>query len=66
MTIQKRYRCRYYGRFLNAWLPAAKQPNGAMLRHHLGGRHPTEVGPNLKRMTTEDIDTVVVEACETR
>jgi hypothetical protein len=33
-----------------------------MLLHHLADRHPSEVRPYLKRMATEDIDTVVVEA----
>jgi hypothetical protein len=47
-----------------AWLPAAKRSNGAMLLHHLGDMHPTEVGPYLKRMETEDIATVAAKAYE--
>ena len=31
---------------------------------HLGTMHPTEVGPYLERMRTEDIATVVAEAYE--
>jgi hypothetical protein len=61
---QKRYRCRSCGRELPAWLPAAKEPDGPMLLHHLGTMHPSEVGPYLERMPTEDIATVVAEAYE--
>ena len=64
MTPDRHYRCRYCGRNLPAWLPAAKWPNGAMLLHHLGDMHPTEVGPYLTRMETEDIATVAAEAFE--
>jgi hypothetical protein len=35
-----------------------------MLLHHLGDRHPTEVKPYLKRMETEEIDTVLMDAYE--
>jgi hypothetical protein len=59
---QHRYRCRVCGRVLPAWLPAAQRPHGAMLLHHLGDRHPAEVGPYLTRMETQDIETVAVEA----
>jgi hypothetical protein len=55
---QKRSRCRVCGRVLPAWLAAAQRPNGAMLLHHLGDMHPSEVRPYLKRMATEDIATV--------
>jgi hypothetical protein len=61
---QKRYRCRYCGRELPAWLPVAKRPQATMLLHHLGTMHPAEVGPYLARMRTEDIATVAVEAYE--
>jgi hypothetical protein len=57
-------RCRCCGFVLPAWLPMAKRPNGAMLLYHLGDRHPSEVGPYLKRMETEDIGTVATEAYE--
>jgi hypothetical protein len=33
-----------------------------MLLHHLGDMHPAEAGPYLRRMETEAIDAVVVEA----
>jgi hypothetical protein len=48
----------------SAWLAAVKRPNGAMLLHHLGDRHPAEVRPSLMRMATEDIATVAAEASE--
>jgi hypothetical protein len=60
----KRYRCRYCGRELNAWLPVAQEPWAPMLLHHLSLMHPTEAGPYLKRMRTEDIATVAAEAYE--
>ena len=65
MTSTRRYRCRVCGWTLPAWLPAAQRPNGAMLLHHLGDLHPSEVGPYLKRMRTEEIATVTAEAFET-
>jgi hypothetical protein len=60
----RRDRCRSCGRELPAWLPAAQRPHGAMLRHHLGDRHPDQVRPYLDRMRTEDIGTVAAEAYE--
>jgi hypothetical protein len=60
----KRYRCRFCGYVFNAWLPAAKRPNGAMLLYHLSQLHPDEIGPYLDRMRTEDIGTVAAEAYE--
>jgi len=60
----RRYRCRFCGRDLPAWLPVAPRPDGAMLLHHLGDRHPTEVRPYLKRMQTEEIATMAAEAYE--
>jgi hypothetical protein len=59
---QKRYRCRYCGRALPAWLPVMQAPDGPMLVHHLSTMHPAEVGPYLNRMRTEDIATVAAEA----
>jgi hypothetical protein len=47
-----------------AWLPVMQAPNGPMLLYHLSAMHPTEVGPYLKRMRTEDIATVAAEAYE--
>ena len=64
MTPRRQYRCRVCGRLLPAWLPAAKRPNGAMRLHHLSDLHPTEIGPSLARMRTEDIATVAAEAYE--
>jgi hypothetical protein len=37
---QKRYRCRFCGAVLPAWLPVAREPNGSMLLHHLSQQHP--------------------------
>jgi hypothetical protein len=64
MATTRRYRCRYCGYDFPAWLPVAKRPNGTMLLYHLSAMHPTEAGPYLRRMETECIDTVVVEAYE--
>jgi hypothetical protein len=62
MTPHLRYRCRFCGAVLPAWYPVPGEPNGAMLLHHLGAMHPTEVGPYLDRMRTECITTVALEA----
>jgi hypothetical protein len=62
MPPHKRYRCRYCGIVLRAWLPVTKRPNGAMLLHHLSYHHPDQVSPYLERMRTEDIATVAAEA----
>jgi hypothetical protein len=62
---RRRYRCRYCGHELPAWLPAAQAPDGALLLHHLAQQHPTEVGAYLARMPTDDDhEPVVVEAFE--
>jgi hypothetical protein len=50
---QRRSRCRACGRVLNAWLPAAQRPNGALLLNHLVDRHCAEARPSLWRMETE-------------
>jgi hypothetical protein len=60
----KRFRCRICGVTLPAWLPVAKQPDGAMLLYHLSQQHPAEVKPYLERMRTEDIRTVTMEVYE--
>ena len=60
----KHYRCRFCGVVLNAWLPAAKRPNGALLLGHLAQHHPDEVRPYLERMRTEDIGAVAAETYE--
>jgi hypothetical protein len=64
MTPHRRYRCRYCGLELPAWLSVAQRPNGVMLLHHLGDMHPSKVGPYLTRVETEDIGTVAAEAYE--
>jgi hypothetical protein len=60
----RRYRCRFCRRVLNAWLPAAQGPDGALLLGHLSQQHPDHVGPYLDRMRTEDIATVAAQAFE--
>jgi hypothetical protein len=57
-------RCRLCGHMLPGWLRVPNQPDGAMLLNHLSMRHPDEVGPYLRRVETEEIDTVVMEAFE--
>jgi hypothetical protein len=42
---------------LNACLPVAKRPHGAMLLQHSGIMHPTEIRPYVEQMPTEDIAT---------
>ena len=61
----KRYRCRFCGVTLPAWLPVPQVPDGAMLLWHLGQRHPAELGPFLEQMhTMEDIAQVATQAFE--
>lgn len=64
MPPRKRYRCRYCGAHLNAYLPWAKAPNSALLLGHLGQQHLAQFRPYLARMETECIATVVVGAFE--
>jgi hypothetical protein len=64
MPPHKHFRCKFCGTVLPAWVPVPGTPNGAMLLHHLSARHPTEVGPYLTQMATEDITTVALEAFE--
>jgi hypothetical protein len=65
LTPRKRYRCKYCGATLLAWLEVFQAPDGAMLLSHLSAMHPTEVGQYLARMTSDDVhDEVVVEAYE--
>jgi hypothetical protein len=42
----------------------AKKPEGSVLLYHLSQHHPDQVGSYLRRMETECITTVVVEAFE--
>jgi hypothetical protein len=44
MPTRQRYRCRFCGALLPAWLPVVKRPEGSMLLYHLGQRHSREVG----------------------
>jgi hypothetical protein len=53
MPTRKRYRCRYCGTHLNAWLPWAKAPNSALLLGHLAQQHMEQLRPYLARMETE-------------
>jgi hypothetical protein len=62
---QKRYRCRFCGAILPAWLPVPQEPNGAMLLGHLSQSHRAESRVYVHRMrTTEDIAIVAAEAYE--
>ncbi len=58
---RKRYRCRFCGALLPAWLPVAKQVDGAKLLYHLGQHHLEAAGPYLQRMEVESIDRVLAE-----
>jgi hypothetical protein len=58
----KRYRCRFCGTTLPAWLPVPQVPDGAMLLGHLSQRHPTEVWTFLEKMRTQDIAQVAAQA----
>lgn len=66
MTPYPRYRCRFCGLELPAWLPVAKAPNGAMLLMHLSPRHRAEMPVKrlLERIRTEDIAETAAEAFE--
>jgi hypothetical protein len=64
MPPRKRYRCRFCGVVLPAWLPVAKRPKSSMLLYHLGQHHLEAIGPYLRRMETECIDAVLGELFE--
>jgi hypothetical protein len=64
MPARKRYRCRFCGALLPAWLPVAKRPEGSILLYHLGQDHLEAIGPYLRRMETESIDRVLSELFE--
>lgn len=64
MPPRKRYRCRWCGLELHAWLPVAQRPEGSMLLYHLGQDHLEAAGPYLVRMETEPIDAVLAELFE--
>jgi hypothetical protein len=62
MATSNRFKCKFCGSLLPAWLPVAKRPEGSMLLYHLGQHHPDQVGPYLERMRTECIATVAAAA----
>ena len=64
MALSKHVRCRFCGEVFPGWLPIPNAPESAMLLHHLSAMHLTEARPYLRRMATEDIDTVVMEVFE--
>jgi hypothetical protein len=53
MTPTRRYRCRFCGRLLSAWLPVAREPDSALLLGHLAQAHRNQVGAYLARMHTQ-------------
>lgn len=65
MTSRQRYRCRYCGHELQAWLLVPKRPDGAMLLSHLSQRRPEHAGPYLARMAVgSEIGATVAEGFE--
>jgi hypothetical protein len=64
MSPRPRYRCRFCGALLPAWLPVVKRPEGSMLLYHLGQHHLAEAAPYLQRMETECITTVLLDLFE--
>jgi hypothetical protein len=65
MTPRKRFTCLYCGAILPAWLRVSREPNGAMLLHHLTQQHPAEAKTYLARMhRTEDISPIAAAAFE--
>jgi hypothetical protein len=61
---RRRYRCRFCGLELPAWLPVAKRPEGSMLLYHLGQDHLEAARPYLQRMECESINRVLAELFE--
>ena len=57
-------RCRLCGRPLPGWLLVPHVPHATLLMDHLGCRHPVAFTPLLRRMATEDMEAVVMEAFE--
>jgi hypothetical protein len=64
MATANRFKCKFCGAVLPAWLRVPKRPEGSMLLYGLGQHHPDQVGPYLARMETECIDTMAAEAYE--
>jgi hypothetical protein len=63
MSWRKRFKCRFCGVLLPAWLPVSREPNGAMLWPHLTQQHPAEAKAYLARMhRTDDISPIAAEA----
>jgi hypothetical protein len=63
MITHKRFKCRFCGIVLPAWLPVAKRPEASMLLYHLSQLHPDQ-GPYLERMRIECIATLAAEVFE--
>jgi hypothetical protein len=55
-------RCTLCGALLPGWLPVPHVPHASLLIEHPDRRYPAEFRPLLRRMATEDIETVVMEA----
>jgi hypothetical protein len=62
--VSIKVRCRSCQTILAGWLPLPDVPDGALRRHHLVARHLAAATPLLRRMATEDIGTVAMEAFE--
>ena len=64
MSTDKRFKCRFCGHVLPAWVRVAKRPDSALL-YDLPQQHPNQVGLYLGRVhRTEGIGTVAAEAYE--
>jgi hypothetical protein len=57
-------RCKLCQDILPGWLRVLDSPHSSLLMHHLGNMHADEFRPYLKRMATEDFETVVMELFE--
>ena len=61
----RRFKCKFCGAILRAWLPVGQEINGAMLLSHLSQSHRAESPTDVNRMQrTEDIGTIAAEALE--
>jgi hypothetical protein len=59
----RRYRCRYCGLELPAWLPAFQEPDGTRLLQHVSASHPKAMGAYRARIhSTTDVTPVMLEA----
>jgi hypothetical protein len=60
-----RYRCRFCGVLLSAWLAVPGAPDGALLLGHMSQSHPAELGRYLEQMhTDDDITPAILQAYE--